>query len=344
MDTPTVPMRATRLRSWHVFLALVSLVVVVALGSQLPRTIWPVPAGAGDLPGLDVADVGLQLEADITNGAPAPLARNAQAALLAPADGSATDEAAAFPAEGATGADDALIVRTASLELEVDDVAGTLREARTQVAALGGYVSGSDAYDQGESRWASVTYRVPVARFGEAIDTLRGLAVRVVRESTQSVEVTGTVKPGRTDHQPARLGGRPRGDHGAGRTHRGRPLRADAPRGGARPDRAVGGAAQPPGRPGSTFDAHGELVHARRRRDRGAAGLGRGSEVDAALAQTVEAVQATLSLGVWFIVVAVPLLGLPLLLLALLLILLRRRARSSAAGGGPTVASSAASD
>ncbi len=345
MDTPTVPLRRTRLRSWHVFLALVSLVVVVALGSQLPRTTWPAPAGAGDLPGLDVSDVGLQLEADITNGAPAPLARNAQAALLAPADGSATGEAAAFPAEGATGADDALIVRTASLELEVDDVAGTLQEARTQVAALGGYVSGSDAYDQGESRWASVTYRVPVARFGEAIDTLRGLAVRVVRESTQSVEVTGTVMDldARIANLRASEAALAEIMERAGRIEdvlsvqmrleevRGQIEQLEAQRSHLADQAALSTLTV------SWYTPVAAVTVAQQ-------GWDLGSEVDAALAQTVEAVQATLSLGVWSVVVAVPLLGLPLLLLALLLILLRRRARSAAAGGGPNVASSAASD
>jgi hypothetical protein len=56
-----------------------------------------------------------------------------------------------------------------------------------------------------------------------------------------------------------------------------------------------------------------------------------GTEVDAALAQTVEALQRVVSLAVWFAVVVLPLLGLPLLFLAIFLVVLRRRARVGAA-------------
>jgi hypothetical protein len=344
MDTPTVPPPPLRLRSWHVFLALVSLVVVLALGSQLPRTTSPGLIGASEMRGPDAAEIGLALEGSLVNGAAAPLARSAQAALLGPADGTATDEAAAIPAEGATAADDALIVRTASLELEVQDVAATLQEARTEMAALGGYVSGSDAWDQGESRWASVTYRVPVERFSEAIDALRGLAARVVRESTQSVEVTGTVMDldARITNLRASEAALAEIMQRAGRIEdvlsvqmrleevRGQIEQLDAQRSHLADQAALSTLTV------SWYTPVPAVTAAQQ-------GWDLGSEVDEALAQTVEALQAAIGLGVWFVVVAVPLLGLPLLLLTLLLVLVRRRAHAGAAGG-PNVAGSAAGD
>jgi hypothetical protein len=59
-----------------------------------------------------------------------------------------------------------------------------------------------------------------------------------------------------------------------------------------------------------------------------------GSEVDAALAQTVETVQRVASLAVWLAVVVLPLLGIPLLVLALIVASLRRRA-DGGMGSGP---------
>jgi hypothetical protein len=55
------------------------------------------------------------------------------------------------------------------------------------------------------------------------------------------------------------------------------------------------------------------------------------SEVDTALAQTVEALQALASAAIWFAVVALPLVGLPLLLLLVgVVVVQRRRGRTTA--------------
>jgi hypothetical protein len=55
-----------------------------------------------------------------------------------------------------------------------------------------------------------------------------------------------------------------------------------------------------------------------------------GSEVDAALARTVEVLQGLASLAIWFGVVVLPLVGVPLLIVAGLLVLMRRRGRVTA--------------
>jgi hypothetical protein len=89
--------------------------------------------------------------------------------------------------------DQALIVRTGSLELEVKDFDAALARARTAIAGLGGYVSGSQQALEGDRPYGSITYRVPSSRWDDAIAALKGLATKVVREQTQAVEVTKTV-------------------------------------------------------------------------------------------------------------------------------------------------------
>ncbi len=198
MEALTTGSRRTRPTSLYVFLTLIVVVVTVALGAWLAGQPGPV--------GLPIADgevvredrlVATTTAADssvagwLDDGTNAAMAAPMEAARLLDAQVGAASPIVASEAESRV--DDARIVRTANLELEVQDMAAALLSARSAIQGLGGYVSGSDAYDQGESRWASVTYRVPVAHFGEAVDALRGEADRVVREATQSIEVTGQV-------------------------------------------------------------------------------------------------------------------------------------------------------
>ena len=55
-------------------------------------------------------------------------------------------------------------------------------------------MSGSQRAGDGESAVATVTYRIPAARWDEALAILRGLAVKVLGEQTQTDEVTGQVR------------------------------------------------------------------------------------------------------------------------------------------------------
>ena len=238
--------------------------------------------------------------------------------------------------------DDALIVRTGMLELEVGDVATVLALARREISGLGGYMAGSDEYDQGEQRWATVTYRVPVERFGEAIDSLRGLADRVVRETTQSQEVTAQVVD-----LDARI----------------KNLRASESALVAIMDRA--------GRIDDVLSVQLRLEDVRRQVEQltaqrddlaGRAALATltaywttpvaavavaqegwdfATQVDAALAQTIAALQGLASVLVWVAVVALPLLGVPLLLAIGAILVIRRRSggRGEAGPSGSAVMS-----
>jgi hypothetical protein len=88
---------------------------------------------------------------------------------------------------------DSLIIRTGSLTLEVRDIDGTLLQARGKIVGLGGYVSDSERSSKGDASTALITYRIPAARWDDAMDGLRGLATRVVSEQTKALEVTGQV-------------------------------------------------------------------------------------------------------------------------------------------------------
>jgi hypothetical protein len=88
---------------------------------------------------------------------------------------------------------DLLVVKTGNLALQVKAVDAALAEAGSKIAALGGYVSGSERTGDGQSAVASVTYRIPAARWDDALTGLRGLALKVLGEQTHTDEVTGQV-------------------------------------------------------------------------------------------------------------------------------------------------------
>ncbi len=109
----------------------------------------------------------------------------------------APQPARAAPVTGGPVADavpsDLLIVKTGTLALQVTGIDPAIGQASAKIAALGGYVSGSERSGDGESAVARVTYRIPAARWDDALVALRGVADKVVAEQTQSAEVTGQV-------------------------------------------------------------------------------------------------------------------------------------------------------
>jgi Domain of unknown function (DUF4349) len=88
---------------------------------------------------------------------------------------------------------DLLIIKTGTLSLQVTAVDDALSTASTKIAALGGYVSGSDRKFDGDQTVATETYRIPATQWDAALVALRGLADKVLGEQTQSQDVTGDV-------------------------------------------------------------------------------------------------------------------------------------------------------
>lgn len=112
-------------------------------------------------------------------------------------DASAASSAPSITDDGVGAAvDDARIIRTGSIDLQVTDVARALVTARDGIRSMGGYVGASETSNDGDAPVASITYRIPADRWEDALDLLRGLdglTSRVVNERTAAVEVTGQV-------------------------------------------------------------------------------------------------------------------------------------------------------
>ncbi len=92
--------------------------------------------------------------------------------------------------------DDAKIIRTGTMSLEVSDMASALRAARDGIVGLGGYVGASTTSNEADRPSAEITYRIPGEKWEQALDILRGLnglTTKVVTEHTEAVEVTGQV-------------------------------------------------------------------------------------------------------------------------------------------------------
>ena len=115
--------------------------------------------------------------------------------------GPAAEPAKPAPAQGVVDGqtayrDDAKIIRTGSITLEVSDVTSALRVARDAIVGLGGYVGASTTSNDADRPSAEITYRIPADQWERALDTLRGLnglTTKVVNEHTEAVEVTGQV-------------------------------------------------------------------------------------------------------------------------------------------------------
>ncbi len=158
-------MRSHRLHSTVLLAAAAWLsVLLVACGGAASAP------GPGDGPVL--APIGAPIEGDRTSG-------EKRADGQAPEDVPLTDSA--------------YIVRTGSLDVEVSDLQATLQQAQAVVTDLGGYIAGSNESNDINNATASITYRIPVERWYDALTRLRALGARVLGENTDAKDVTADV-------------------------------------------------------------------------------------------------------------------------------------------------------
>jgi len=87
-------------------------------------------------------------------------------------------------------AEERMIVRTGDMSLIVGDVVKTRDEIVQLAVRLGGWVVESNIYGEEEEKTGYISIRVPADKFDQAITELRGLAVRVISESTSSQDIT----------------------------------------------------------------------------------------------------------------------------------------------------------
>jgi hypothetical protein len=85
---------------------------------------------------------------------------------------------------------DRMIIRTATLQLQVKDVAASMDQVRNVVGGHAGYITGSESRQEGDYTVGSMTVQVPAAQFDAAMTQLRTLGVKVLNENVTSSDVT----------------------------------------------------------------------------------------------------------------------------------------------------------
>ena len=113
------------------------------------------------------------------------------AATSAPAAGSGSEDQNGNQPPAAPA--DLLIIKTGTMSLQVTGLDAAVTSATQKVDELGGYVSGSDRSGDDENAEASLTFRIPAARWDEALAALRGLADKVLLERSSTEDVTRQV-------------------------------------------------------------------------------------------------------------------------------------------------------
>jgi hypothetical protein len=170
-------MRLTKVLGLVVVAGLISVLTGCAASSPASRVVeMPAVESSWDAGGVQVKTVEYESE---------EVAVPARAPMPSDDEGNAYGTSAAVPA-----AVQRMIIQRASLQLVIKDTAQTMETIKDLVSELGGYIANSNAWEQEEWLRASLTLRVPVENLEQAIDRLKGLAVKVQRESLSGEDVT----------------------------------------------------------------------------------------------------------------------------------------------------------
>lgn len=101
--------------------------------------------------------------------------------------GAAPDQQAPLPDIPAS---ERLIIKNASLSLEVANVSEAEASIRQTAARLGGFVVSTTTYGFGDSMQSTIVFRVPAERFEEALSGVEGLAKKVLSRNISGEDVT----------------------------------------------------------------------------------------------------------------------------------------------------------
>lgn len=83
-----------------------------------------------------------------------------------------------------------LIVRNASLDIQVDDVTASLDGITQAAAQAGGYVVSATASDDGRTISAAISVRVPAEKFDQVLKSIRASAIRIFTDNISSQDVS----------------------------------------------------------------------------------------------------------------------------------------------------------
>lgn len=182
-------------RSWFVPAAFVVIVVggllgVALLGSQVSGVLSTVGSSVGGPGGVSGGDTtGGDTNGDI-NGS------DTTGGDTTGGDTTGGDAAGSSGSGGVIAAsvrDDLLIIKTGTLTLQVDDIVASVTTATQRIDALNGYVSGSARTGTGENAQATIAFRIPAARWDEALTAVRSIKGEVVEERSTTEDVTSQV-------------------------------------------------------------------------------------------------------------------------------------------------------
>ena len=85
---------------------------------------------------------------------------------------------------------DRKIIQSASLELQVESVTQSYQDTIRITTTAGGYVLDSSSASYEDQPEASLTIRVPASQYEDVLGQLRGLAIKVEKESSKAQDVT----------------------------------------------------------------------------------------------------------------------------------------------------------
>ncbi|GAB4429954.1 MAG: hypothetical protein Kow0031_10640 [Anaerolineae bacterium] len=95
-----------------------------------------------------------------------------------------------FLASAAQAQEMRVIIYTGDISLVVRDTEESVAAITQLAEEQGGYVSGANVYQSGEVLRGSMSIRVPAERYTAVIEQLRGMALRVERETASTQDVT----------------------------------------------------------------------------------------------------------------------------------------------------------
>lgn len=194
-------------RFWRIGVAIAAVLAVgLAAAVVVGRQSGPAqPNGARTPPGASRSVVSASPASGVA-AAPTTAARPATVAptAAAPAGTTAAAAAAPRPASGASTSSDATIlnaplpgpaidtkiIRTATVQITANDVAGVQRSIWSLADELKGNVLTSNTNGTGDNIRSEVAFRVPSDRYQDAIDRIHGYAVKVEKEQSSAQDVT----------------------------------------------------------------------------------------------------------------------------------------------------------
>ena len=186
-------------RFWRVGAALSGIVVIALLATLIVSRHGGSPTSKStqrspptNQPSGIIAAAATTAPAAAARSAPAPVAAAGSAASGSPsASGSASSNTntilnAPLPPQ----AIDQKIIRNGSLTITAKDVAGTQGAIWNVASDFGGAVLSSNTSGTDENIRADISFRVPSERFRDAMDRVRGYAVKVQKEESSAQDVT----------------------------------------------------------------------------------------------------------------------------------------------------------